>query len=335
MLHSLRQFRRIVGRLRRREQPFILMYHRVASLACDPWQLAIRPRNFDAQIGALVHMRQVVPLRWLVRELVDGRIPYGTAAVTFDDGYADVLVEAKPVLERYGCPATMFLTTGAIGSVENFWWDELSHLLLESTVLPPALEIEIGGRMYGWPLENSPKDTVAKAGTAEAYDREALHLALWKALRPLAPAARRRHLDTLARWAGSDLQPRLADRAIAAEDVRRLSEPGFIDIGAHSVTHPTMPSLDPAARQAELVESKRTCEQLTGVPADGFAYPFGDYDDACIASVRKAGFAFACSTKHAMLTKLSDTMRLPRLAVGDWEAEPFVNWLTREMRVHG
>ncbi len=205
MLHSLRQFRRIVGRLRRREQPFILMYHRVASLACDPWQLAIRPRNFDAQIGALVLMRQVVPLRWLVRELVDGRIPYGTAAVTFDDGYADVLVEAKPVLERYGCPATMFLTTGAIGSVENFWWDELSHLLLESTVLPPALEIEIGGRMYGWPLENSPKDTVAKAGTAEAFDREAADFALWKALRPLAPAARRRHLDTLARWAGSDL----------------------------------------------------------------------------------------------------------------------------------
>ena len=51
--------------------------------------------------------------------------------VTFDDGYADNLWNAKPLLERYDVPAAVFVTTGYAGQDREFWWDELETLLLE------------------------------------------------------------------------------------------------------------------------------------------------------------------------------------------------------------
>ena len=325
MRRPLRRVRRLVRRLRRGERPIILMYHRVASPACDPWELAVQPANFDAQIGTLMTMRRVVPLAWLVREVARGRVPAGTAAVTFDDGYADLLAEAKPVLDRHGCPATMFLTTGAIGSPDGFWWDELSETILRPETLPAVLEMEIAGSMRRWQLGVVPRDPVTATGSGSLSTPEGLHLDLWRLLRPLSALERRQHLDALARWAGVRAQP--GPRVLTAEEVRRLADPGFIDIGAHSVTHPTMPSLDPAALCVEVRESKRSCEALVGGPVDGFAYPFGDHDEASVACVREAGFAFACSTEDGVLTDRSERWRLPRLAVGNWPAERFAGWL--------
>ena len=325
MRRPLRRVRRLVRRLRRRERPIILMYHRVASPARDPWELAVQPINFAAQIDALTTMRRVVPLGWLVRELAHGRVPAGTAAVTFDDGYADLLAEARPVLDRHGCPATMFLTTGAIGSPEGFWWDELSETILRPETLPAVLEMEIGGSVRRWNVGAIPRNRLADGGDNGLSTRGDLHLDLWRFLRPLSALERRQHLDSLAHWAGARPQP--GPPVLTAEEVRRLAEPGFIDIGAHSVTHPTMPSLDPAALRAEVRESKRSCEALVDGPVDGFAYPFGDHDEASVACVREAGFAFACSTDDGVLTDRSERWRLPRLAVGNWPAERFAGWL--------
>ena len=56
-----------------------------------------------------------MPLQQLAQGLQDGNLPHRSIVVTFDDGYAANLHNAKPLLERYDIPATVFLTTGCIG----------------------------------------------------------------------------------------------------------------------------------------------------------------------------------------------------------------------------
>jgi len=47
-----------------------------------------------------------------------------TVALTFDDGYLDVVAHAVPVLERHGFTATVFVVPGAIDGKVSFQWYE-------------------------------------------------------------------------------------------------------------------------------------------------------------------------------------------------------------------
>src|ERR1051325_11256188 len=91
--------------------PVILMYHRIADPKCDPWGLAVAPSSFDQQMRALRTHRCPLSLDEFVERLERGSLPRLAVAVHFDDGYADTVLAAKPVLEEHAVPATVFITT--------------------------------------------------------------------------------------------------------------------------------------------------------------------------------------------------------------------------------
>ena len=123
--------------------PLILMYHRVAKAAADPWKLAVPPGLFDEQLKLLGDSRLVLPLLDFGRLHQRGDLPANAIAITFDDGYACNALVAAPLLEKYRLPATIFVTTGLISSDKEFWWDALLHIVREF----PAenLRISLGG----------------------------------------------------------------------------------------------------------------------------------------------------------------------------------------------
>jgi len=110
-------------------KPVILMYHRIANEAVDPWRLAVSPARFEEQLKVLRRTRHPLTLVDFVRRFKDGSLPAHAVALTFDDGYADNLLAAKPRLAAADVPATVFLATGYIDRPEEFWWDELARLL--------------------------------------------------------------------------------------------------------------------------------------------------------------------------------------------------------------
>ncbi|ANP55161.1 peptidoglycan/xylan/chitin deacetylase (PgdA/CDA1 family) [Streptomyces griseochromogenes] len=107
-------------RPRRGPAAWVAMYHSVSDCAEDPFNITISAARLDRQLAWL----RGRGLRGVsVRELLAARArgeERGLVGLTFDDGYADFLTSALPVLRRHRCGATVFPVVGRLGG-ENDW----------------------------------------------------------------------------------------------------------------------------------------------------------------------------------------------------------------------
>ncbi|HZG04072.1 MAG TPA: polysaccharide deacetylase family protein [Streptomyces sp.] len=99
------------------------MYHSVAEHTEDPYKITVSPGRLDRQLRWLRRRGwRGVGVGELLRERAAGR-GAGLVGLTFDDGYADFIEEAVPLLRRHGCTATVFVLPGRLGGSNE--WDPL------------------------------------------------------------------------------------------------------------------------------------------------------------------------------------------------------------------
>ena len=127
-----------------------------------------------AAIGRALTPGRMVPLAALASRIRAGRRQRPVVAITFDDGYADNLHNALPLLERYSAPATVFLATGWIDRGEPFWWDRLSAIVMSIKPVPTRISLRVGDDEFTW--QRSAKGDRGTRATNE------LHLAVWSRL---------------------------------------------------------------------------------------------------------------------------------------------------------
>jgi peptidoglycan/xylan/chitin deacetylase (PgdA/CDA1 family) len=307
-----------------RRAPVILMFHRIADPACDPWGLSVAPSRFEAQMRALKACRIPLSTADFVSGLEDGTLPALAVAVTFDDGYIDNVRVAKPILEEIGIPATMFLTTGYLGKQKEFWWDELTRLVLagrtavEGTLVIASRSLAV--RLPGLADAAARPSSTWRAWQPPQTPREHVYFEIWNELRVLDEAAREHGLERVRQLFGQ--RPASEnDLPMTREDVRQLVMGTHIDIGAHSETHQPLTTLDVRDRRREIQQSRSACETLAGKPVEGFSYPHGDLDAVTAHLVRESGFRWACSTHPAAVDRVRfDLFNLPRVQALDWTA---------------
>lgn len=302
-----RKLKRVTRRLLGRADPVILMYHRVAAPKVDPWELSVHPDNFAAQMRVLAERRRPVPLDWLVDELRAGRRPERAVAITFDDAYRDVLQNAKPVLTELGIPATVFVVTGLLGAERGFWWDRLAGAVFGADDVSGTPKLSF--------VPSTERAELPQVG------REALHLRLWNLIRVLDPAQREAAVDETAAALGQSAS--LDAPVMTTGEIGQLIDGGMISVGAHTVSHPSLPSLSTAGQRAELDGSRRALEDITGQPIHRLAYPFGDYDDRSEALARELGFDYAVSVEAGPANDPRVLFRLPRYDVKNWTGPEF------------
>jgi peptidoglycan/xylan/chitin deacetylase (PgdA/CDA1 family) len=316
----------------------ILLYHRVAEASCDPWGICVSPRHFAEHMAALRKVATPIPLRQLYQALENGHLPRRSVVVTFDDGYADNLHHAKPVLERYDVPATVFLTTGYVRQGREYWWDTLTRVLLQpGERLPDDLRLRMNGSWFEWRLDEAAFYDAKTHGRSRSWrladdpptGRHALCRELWRRLKAVPPAEQERVLNEVLAWAGATSMSNPAHRPLSVEEARSLARSELIEIGAHTVTHPVLSAQAPALQRAEIRQSKTECEEIVGRPVTSFSYPHGDYTEESVSAVAEAGFICACTTEYRSVCRGSDRLRLPRVYVGDWGGETFAEWLSR------
>jgi peptidoglycan/xylan/chitin deacetylase (PgdA/CDA1 family) len=312
----------------------ILCYHRVAEPQADPWGLCVGPTRFAEQMQVLRTDWQPVPLTDLVARLRADSLRDRSVAVTFDDGYRDNLVVASEWLTAAEVPATMFVVTGDEARPTAFWWDDLERLLLHPGRLPDRLRLSVNGRSYEWALGSSANYRESDAQRHRSWrawedpptPRHAAYYSLWAALQTSTQDERARVLAVLEALADRGDTPLESRQLLTAEELARLSRVPGIDIGAHTVTHPTLAALPVSEQRREIAASRARLTADLDLPIHAFAYPYGaagNYTNETVALVREAGFLAACTTRASAVDTASDLFRLPRLQVEDWDAAHF------------
>lgn len=204
------------------------------------------------------------------------------AAFTFDDGFADSLTKALPVMEKFAAPFTVYVPTSMIARDIDAWWFGAAEL-----------------------VRSHDRIELPTLGSFQCADRSSKHRtysALETAIHnnfDLLPAMRE------AIEAAGIKIPALVDReALTEKQLRLLSQHPLVTIGGHTTSHLNLARASAATVRAEMADNRKFLQELTGAPVAHNAYPFG-HAGAC--GVREAeisrslGFRTAVTTRAGMI----------------------------------
>ena len=331
--------RQTLRQIKHRLQPgaLILMYHRVAEVDSDPWGLCVTPDHFAEHLEIIRRRTRPVSLQHLTRNLDYRQSLNHSVVITFDDGYADNLYHAKPLLEKFDIPATVFITTGNVGQQKEFWWDELDRLVFQPQNLPSGLKLQVQNQTYEWQVHepaqassstHPSRNSCQPEKPSDLTNRDQLYHSLYQVLRRLSIPEREQAMHEIRRWANVGAEGRLTHRSLSPQEVLDLSQGDLIEVGAHTVTHPFLSQLSLASQQAEIQQSKAALEELLNRSVTSFSYPNGDYTLGTLSLVQEIGFSQACCSIANQVQPHNNPFLLPRLVVEDSDGETFSRWLS-------
>jgi peptidoglycan/xylan/chitin deacetylase (PgdA/CDA1 family) len=280
----------------------VLGFHRVLA-APDPL-LPNEPdaEHFAALLRLLSRHFKPIALEDAMRRLSDGSLPPRSVAVTFDDGYANNLTVAQPLLEHAGVPATVFVAPGFAHDGVMF-----NDLVIEAV------------RSARHSLD------LAELGLArvELHDAASRLSAIDEVIRNLKPLQPNQRIERTMQLMNATGATRPTGLMLTEGQIRELHRRG-VAIGAHTVSHPILSSVDAETAREEIAGSRRALERILDAPVRLFAYPNGrpgmDYSRLHVDQVRQAGFELAVTTSWGAATRGVDPLQIPR--VGPWDTDP-------------
>lgn len=288
----------------------ILVYHRVLPEPDPLFPEQMDAARFAQQLDVLGECFNVMPLPDAVVRLRSGTLPRRAACITFDDGYADNVTVALPLLRDRGMHATFFIASGFLDG-GRMWNDTVIESVRRTA--RPVLDAACAGLCV-----------LPCAGMEQK--RRAVD-ALIGALKYLPIHERAELVNRIAHDCGAELP---ADLMMSSRQVRELHSAGM-EVGAHTVNHPILATLPAAAARAEIASGRDMLEAITAGRVGLFAYPNGkpgqDYLPEHVALVRAMGFDGAFTT--AWGRDSADTYQLPRFTPWDRSPQRFALRLAR------
>ena len=300
-----------------RKRARILMYHAVVGddAPFRRWT-HLAEKDFVWQIAYLKRHYDVRPLSEVVAAMRgDEVLAPNTAVVTFDDGYRSVYHRAFPILQRFGVPASVFLTTQFVDSQQLLWTSRLFLALRATRCTSLRLrELDAPGadlRSLDLP-ELSLHDASARDAAADQVRKWLKHLPDERRIAVLA--AIEAHL-------GVTEYPEFQDEfaPLTWDQVDEMHRSGLIEFGAHSQTHPILSRLSDPQLQTEVLGSCEAVQSRLGGDSLHFAYPNGgreDFNEQTKLVLRRAGADCALSTIEGLCQSGDDLLELRRIGIG-------------------
>jgi peptidoglycan/xylan/chitin deacetylase (PgdA/CDA1 family) len=280
----------------------ILRYHSVLS----------DPKEFDGSIGSgIIHssmifaqQMQLVASKYhpvtldQVCAFLSGEkdLPRGAVVTTFDDGFADNLEIAAPILSRYGIPAAFYLAVDYIGNHTQAWYVRLRNAFTVSKV-PQWKTDDSATFNLSVPEERRQAflDSSRRCAKLCRAPQEELLGAIEKELN-VAPFA----VPVMLTWDGA----------------RELIRQGHI-VGSHSLSHPNLAFVNRQELTDEIVASKAEIEKNVGCPVAHFSYPSPimepHFSSDSVEVTQKANYRTAVTCQSGPVERGDNTLSLKRI----------------------
>jgi peptidoglycan/xylan/chitin deacetylase (PgdA/CDA1 family) len=304
----------------RRERLLILAYHGISMSDEHLWNSSqYMPADvLRARFELLKKSKcAVLPLAEAVKRLYANDLPDRAVAITFDDGTCDFNSRAFPVIQEFGFPVTLYLTTFYTQYNRPVFDLMLSYLLWKGRHEVLNLLMITGEKSRIDLRDGISQDKAlalikafARARKLSAEDKDALLTALAGQLRV--------DYDALA-------QQRIMHN-LTPDEVRQLAASG-IDIQLHTHRHRT--PMDRRLFLREIEDNRESIQNLTGKHAEHFCYPSGVYDLAFLPWLKESGVVSATTCETGFASRSSNALLLPRMLDNpQLSSIEFESWLT-------
>ncbi len=288
----------------RRRQPIILSYHGV----CDG-DSQLPDDCVPVHIPRFHFRRHIELLRQWGYEFVtmDGMLDLlrgvgdatRRASLTFDDGFANVITQAYPIMRDLGARGCVYVCPGLLGTNRLLWTDRVGAVLRSYS--GPTFHFRFRRACITYPL-----------GSA--------------AMRRSARADITRHMKTLTYPEFLEHMTQFEDIPIPDElheyrlaDVPQLQslDPDTLSVGSHTRTHAFCGSLTtPEALFEEITGATGDIERMLRHPVRHFSYPFGAFTDTVVQYLKEAGYHSAVTVQPGANRLGADPYRLKRIDAG-------------------
>lgn len=230
-------------------------------------------------------------------------------AFTVDDGYLDQAAVGAPIFLEFGCPVTIFLTTGFLDGTVVPWWDSVRYAFANTSL--HRFQLDLGGTLVSYACSTQEERfQSAKAFLGRAKD--------------VTDAERRVGIENLAVAAEVALpgHPMAPNLPMSWDQARSLERSG-VTFGPHTVTHPILSQVSAQAAGHEMADSWRRLGQELDHPVPVFCYPNGrlvDFGAREIKLAKKLGMTGAVTVDEALAdfrrpkTDPDDPFRASRVA---------------------
>lgn len=291
--------------------PTAVFFHGVEQRIANP-TLQINQHRLDAfeDVARLLKRDfDVLPLRAMQDVLKRPEKHSRALFLMSDDGYANTLTTAAPVLKAYGLPWTLFVSTHHIDTGE---------------FTPPTLTriffLEAPKGVHDLPYFDAP----IFLGSREQREAEATEA--WKHLKNMTFAHASRTLDVMKcvlEKTGIELKEKYTSETFLTWDQVRALDRDGVEIGAHADRHWAMHEDQPQNfLREQTIYPKERIEREIGA-CRFFAYPFGQRDDigrGAWEAVRDAGYEHAFTTIAGTLNASANPWLLPRYGLAAEES---------------
>jgi peptidoglycan/xylan/chitin deacetylase (PgdA/CDA1 family) len=307
----------------RQNRLLILCYHGIAmgDEAGSHPEMFLPPATFARRMEILSQCGcRVLPLGEALSLLQAGKLPARSVAITFDDGWADFRATAFPILQRFGFPATVYLTTYYCLFNRPLFRFALAYVMWKRK--------DYYAEMYSAPW--SP-------GAIDLRTEESRTALLWH----MDDYAKRMDLsgkqkdDLVAEFAevvGFDYNELLRQRLFHLMNPTEIAEMvrGGVDFQLHTHRHRT--PLDRLQFISEIEENRARLQDLAGSgDYTHFCYPSGANRPEFVTWLKEAGVRSATTCMNGLAGSDSDSYLLPRLldqcGLSDDEFESWVSGL--------